>query len=464
MNNKRETFPKIACLISGFLRRFEIMLDSCPPESGCRKGGYLRERILDSLNCDIFVSTYNIRGYGGRAFHDYGNGNSNNGDLLSANYIASVFHHHQHQQQKKRKSSSSPTSQLVGLQVQPFLASSSSSFSFENLFIKMEEKPKSKDFYFSQAKPRKFSSKNYDSSVGLLGNGKWEMRRKTENDGDNEKQQDSWSFVKDDTKQFLRRNDYSQVYKQYCVWEMAVLYEEEEQYFYDFFYRLRMDLKPRKVLSLSGFDYENKILRFQLLKPQNSNDVVDKNRKQNQQDREEHFISPNRLHVHTNDFSDFVMFSERKIAKEMLVTKIWQNQLVKSLIILSNSSEGEEEENHHKSSSSSSSSSLIFPVYVSDRQDKQLLREREIHFHDKFRDKIRSEFGQQGGSDADRTIKERRRQHLVSGSFAEFNLMFWRQIFEISSSSSSSSSSSLVEVDYDEEGYMKMDSKRMFMG
>ena len=497
--------PKIACLISGFLRRFEILLDSCPPEiHDCsKKGGYLRKRILDPLGCDIFISTWNIRGFGGRAFHDY-DAAEDSSAILSGNYIASVFYggqqQQQRQQQQERKREKDSSSKLVGLHLQPYQDH------FEKLFLKMEGMPKKQGivengmntnnntiirndsetpFFFRQAKPSQMNTKAFESSVGLAGNTVWDLADQTNQDTQNDKnsiRRKNNNIVLDDhSKQFLRRSDFSQVYKQYCAWEMATLFEEEQQdknrnrnrnnnysYSYDFFYRMRMDLRPTRMLQVINFNSEERKLVFSLMMvPERADGKKEQENSPNNNQHQYHSISPHRIHVHSNDISDFIMFAERSVAKRML-TKIWKEQLVKSC-----AQSYYKNNNTNKRDVSDDRSSLIFPEYVSDQKDKTLLNEREIHFHQDLREDIRKEYNNNNhdhrGDDVVfiNNLHKMRRYHLKAGTFAEFNLMFWREIFDGNDDNKKmkkrdKNTSSFLEVDYVDGGYMKMDAKKLF--
>lgn len=70
---KKKTAVRIACLYAGFLRDYLYMLDQCndhPTTRWCGNKanekffGNQRRAILDPLDCDVFMTTWHIRGKG----------------------------------------------------------------------------------------------------------------------------------------------------------------------------------------------------------------------------------------------------------------------------------------------------------------------------------------------------------------------------------------------------------------
>ena len=352
--------PRVACLISGFLRNFEEVLDGCPggvtstgggPDvdelRNCPKGGYLRRRVLDPLDCDVFVSTWDIRGFGGRGVTRY-----DSSQTLTAAQIRHGFGrkrlrglHIESYLGSSSPATSPPPPLPVALQasnVAPSVRSmpdqdrdgatvpaaatptaaedDESKFSHERNFTRREMEKR----YFWQVKPRLLMAAPFASAQGLAGNIEWGP-------------DDSDRVV--ESLRLLRRNDYSQAYKQWCVLALASLYERrlrlaaaptrartaDSDGYYDFYFRTRPDIRSRAVIvgwrwadaaaaaaAASQPLRRRRVAEFKLERRQPGGSGGGHG------GGSVHTVHERRLHVHARDLSDFVMLASANVTRTVI--------------------------------------------------------------------------------------------------------------------------------------------------
>jgi hypothetical protein len=175
---------KMACMYAGFMRNYEMMLATCEEARGykfcayprCRKlYGYQRKNLLETTGCDVFISTWNIRGVGRYDTFEYS--------------AADVDFEHV-------KKAYNPN--LAGLHVQNYSL-------YQGIWEEMHRYARE----FPQTRP-----------LGPDPGGK------------------SWHGYPS-TNPYIRRNDYSQSYKHWCVLQLVLRSKVD----YDFYMRLRPDLR-----------------------------------------------------------------------------------------------------------------------------------------------------------------------------------------------------------------------------
>ena len=181
---------RVACLFAGFVRDYENMLMRCSDSKTSRRKcsishhakfyGNLRTNIIEPLNCDVYASTWNIRGKGRFNVHNY-----DHRQTISVEQLQQAY-----------------GSQLAGLHVQNYSV-------YEPVWKYMHKYTRA----FPQIRPTKLF---VDRRAGTA------------------------SFAGVPELNFLmRQNDYSQSYKHWCVVQLALL----SQFPYDAFYRMRFDLR-----------------------------------------------------------------------------------------------------------------------------------------------------------------------------------------------------------------------------
>ena len=181
---------RVACLFAGFVRDYENMLMRCSDSKTSRRKcsishhakfyGNLRTNIIEPLNCDVYASTWNIRGKGRFNVHNY-----DHRQTISVEQLQQAY-----------------GSQLAGLHVQNYSV-------YEPVWKYMHKYTRA----FPQIRPTKLF---VDRRAGTA------------------------SFAGVPELNFLmRQNDYSQSYKHWCVVQLALM----SQFPYDAFYRMRFDLR-----------------------------------------------------------------------------------------------------------------------------------------------------------------------------------------------------------------------------
>ena len=190
---------KIACLYAGFMRDFERMYGSCHEFHSAKYCGVSKKNkmygnqkafIIAPSNCDVFISTWHIRGAGRFSTSTY-----NMRDIVPVQAVKRIY-----------------GDQLAVLHLQnytPYMQA----WDYMHVF--------SRDF--PQTKPTVLGG---DPHAGIY----------------------LWAGVPV-TNHYLRRNDYSQSYKQWCVLQLVKGYGED----YDLYFRLRADL--RAVMRLFNFQF-----------------------------------------------------------------------------------------------------------------------------------------------------------------------------------------------------------------
>ena len=193
---------RIACLQSGFMRRFEYCLNSCrdrksqkycqkprPPKKQKKfekRFGDVRARLFRSSDCDVFISTWHIRGFG-----------RFNTNLYDTNLKVDGAH--------IRKLYAD---RLAALHIQNYTL-------YGLLWRFMQRFPRG----FEQTRPTELHTE--DKFVP------------------------SWEG-KPESKLYLRMNDYSQAYKQWCVLRLVDTHAPTK---YDLYYRLRPDLRTMALVT-----------------------------------------------------------------------------------------------------------------------------------------------------------------------------------------------------------------------
>ena len=180
---------RVACLFAGFVRDYERMLNKCTDMASPRKCldstiakfyGNLRSNIIEPLNCDVYASTWNIRGKG--------------------KFDVRVYDHRQTISVAQLQQTYGP--QLAGLHVQNYSV-------YEPVWKYMHKYTRA----FPQIRPTKLFVNRRAGTASFAG-------------------VPELNFL-------MRQNDYSQSYKHWCVVQLALL----SQFPYDAFYRMRFDLR-----------------------------------------------------------------------------------------------------------------------------------------------------------------------------------------------------------------------------
>jgi hypothetical protein len=180
---------RVACLFAGFVRDYERMINKCTDVASRRKCldstiakfyGNLRANILEGMNCDVYASTWNIRGKGRFNVYSYDMTQAVPLDQLQKAYGG----------------------QLAGLHVQNYSM-------YEPVWKYMHKFARG----FPQTRPTKLFVNRRAGTASFAG-------------------VPELNFL-------MRQNDYSQSYKHWCVVQLALL----SQFPYDAFYRMRFDLR-----------------------------------------------------------------------------------------------------------------------------------------------------------------------------------------------------------------------------
>lgn len=217
---------RVACLYSGFLRDFQLMLATCTDALAKKKvhlckrkrrlkvyGGQ-RRGVLDGTNCDVFISTWDLKGIG--RFNKY---------------VYPEKKVHPWSVMKEYRD------QLAVLHMQNYST-------YDVLWRYMHRFARK----FPQTHPTKQLTKT------LPDGREWPF---------------AWEGVPE-TKEFLRLNDYSQSYKQWAVYRLVQQYEKQmaNGNGYDVYFRLRTDLRSIKTFAnFHWIDFSKREIGFDLVPP-----------------------------------------------------------------------------------------------------------------------------------------------------------------------------------------------------
>jgi hypothetical protein len=250
--------PRVACILAGFMRNYELMLQRCRDHKTtkyCSKValsknyGRQRHNILDGTDCDVHIATWNIRGVG-----------RYNTDVYDQSVGAAV-------RPSALRRAYGP--RLASLHIQQYAA-------YEKVWRRMYNV--SKDF------------KQLKSLAKVL------TARLPEQTG-------VWPGV-NDTRKYLRINDFSQAYKHWVALFVTNAYAKAAGDEYDVYLRLRPDLRAsRRLDQFAWVNRDEGTLRFNV-------SGIFATIKNKFYDREtfvskEHFVGPSTLHVNSWDVSDF---------------------------------------------------------------------------------------------------------------------------------------------------------------
>lgn len=294
---------KMACLYAGFVRDFENMFVGCRDKKDstfCSKSklrkffGNQREYLLDSTDCDVYLSTWDIRGGGRFSTTKY--------DMKETVDGARVKYYYRHR--------------MAGLHVQRYA-------DYQHVWRYMHKFRRN----FPQMRP---TSAKHDRAG-----------------------EESWTG-RHETNELLRLNDYSQSYKQWAVVQLVA----RTGFKYDLYYRLRCDLRMTSKLSNFQFDAADRSkIHFEILQVEREEDKKARKRlmagggggtaggkaladedddikkvltADSAQDDDKvtevnitrrHFVTPTRIHTSNFDIADFGFMGTPEVIEKL--THVW---------------------------------------------------------------------------------------------------------------------------------------------
>ena len=342
--------PRVACLVAGFLRSFEATMDSCPvrrrkdgrndgdgeprrrrrpsvdgdggdisggDDDGGRRAaakrrdreaargecfGHLRRRVLDPLACDVFVSTWDIRGQGTRNTNRYDPADTVDPRAVIAAVATGGG--------ASGKGDRAPRATLAALHVQRHAA-------YAPLLRNVERFPRPP---LRQLVPAELSV----GHEGVAGNIEWAPA--------------VVAGARVVAARYTRTNEYAQVLKQFCAMQLVRHHElrrgrllaaaaasqqtkpstsppvDPASVGYDFYFRLRPDLKARALLSPPRWQpvapdvaaaapapRRERTAVFTVSRaPRGGGDVAAR-----PMEKREHSVGPRRIHAQNGDLTDF---------------------------------------------------------------------------------------------------------------------------------------------------------------
>lgn len=249
---------RMACLYAGFMRNWEWMLGTCREMQtshfcgfpNCAKlFGSQRKSLLQSTDCDVFISTWHIRGAGRFSTTAY-----DMAQTLPLDRVLNLY-----------------KDWLTALHVQNYSL-------YESVWRDMHLYPR----VFPQSRPAALLDASNPRAA------RWQGR--------------------DQTRHFLRRNDYSQAYKHWCVLQLV----DRSAFKYDVYFRLRTDLRMTRIMRslrfAPGTSETTATVEFKLEAANGSASI--------------HTVSDNRLHVNNFDVGDFGFLGRPAMIRH-LSTIVW---------------------------------------------------------------------------------------------------------------------------------------------
>jgi hypothetical protein len=231
---------RMACMYAGFMRNWEWMMATCremQPAKFCsfprcaKLFGNQRKNLLESTGCDVYISTWQIRGTGRFFTHTY-----DNSDVLPLDRVQRLYEKY-----------------LYAFHVQNYSL-------YQGIWEEMHRYSR----VFPQTHPTVLAE-----------------------------DKNSWAGVPE-TNNYIRRNDYSQSYKHWCVLQLVLRSKVD----YDFYFRLRTDLRmTRPMLNPT-------VTAVSALHPGRATSVTFQMEYMNGT-RSTHLVNQQRVHVNNFDVGDF---------------------------------------------------------------------------------------------------------------------------------------------------------------